>query len=50
MLPQDFILKKYDQLAEKGEFSAQAPSNIALVKYWGKKMSKFPAILLSVLR
>ena len=42
MLPQDFVLKEYSQLADKGEFSAQAPSNIALVKYWGKKDEQIP--------
>ena len=42
MLPQDFVLKEYNQLADKGEYSAQAPSNIALVKYWGKKEEQIP--------
>jgi len=33
----DFILSKYKHSLEKGAFSWSAPSNIALVKYWGKK-------------
>jgi len=37
MFPQDFVLKDIKQLADQGEISAHAPSNIALVKYWGKK-------------
>jgi len=32
----DFIPSKYTQFVEKGTFSWSAPSNIALVKYWGK--------------
>jgi len=32
----DFIPLKYTQSIEKGAFSWSAPSNIALVKYWGK--------------
>jgi diphosphomevalonate decarboxylase len=33
----DFILKEYQTSVEKGTFQWSAPSNIALVKYWGKK-------------
>jgi diphosphomevalonate decarboxylase len=33
----DFILKEYPTSVEKGTFQWSAPSNIALVKYWGKK-------------
>ena len=33
----DFIPSKYEHSIEKGAFSWSAPSNIALVKYWGKK-------------
>jgi diphosphomevalonate decarboxylase len=33
----DFIPSKYEHSLEKGAFSWSAPSNIALVKYWGKK-------------
>jgi len=32
----DFLPLKYTQFIEKGAFSWSAPSNIALVKYWGK--------------
>ena len=32
----DFIPSKYTHSIEKGAFSWSAPSNIALVKYWGK--------------
>ena len=32
----DFIPSKYTQSIENGTFSWSAPSNIALVKYWGK--------------
>ena len=32
----DFIPSKYTHSIEKGGFSWSAPSNIALVKYWGK--------------
>jgi diphosphomevalonate decarboxylase len=32
----DFIPSKYIYSIEKGTFSWSAPSNIALVKYWGK--------------
>ncbi len=33
----DFIPTSYTNTIEKGTFSWSAPSNIALVKYWGKK-------------
>ena len=33
----DFIPAQYSQHTEKGNFSWSSPSNIALVKYWGKK-------------
>ncbi|MDD3004716.1 diphosphomevalonate decarboxylase [Flavobacterium sp.] len=40
----DFIPQKYTQkLVEKGKFQWSAPSNIALVKYWGKKENQIPA-------
>lgn len=34
----DFIPTNYSQTIEKGSFSWSSPSNIALVKYWGKKV------------
>ena len=39
----DFIPKTYSQSIEQGNFSWSAPSNIALVKYWGKKENQIPA-------
>ncbi|MBC5836915.1 diphosphomevalonate/mevalonate 3,5-bisphosphate decarboxylase family protein [Flavobacterium muglaense] len=39
----DFIPTKYSQLIENGSFQWSAPSNIALVKYWGKKDNQIPA-------
>ena len=37
-----FIPKSYTQTLEKGQVSWQAPSNIALVKYWGKYGEQLP--------
>ena len=40
----DFIPQEYTQkVTEKGSFEWSAPSNIALVKYWGKKENQIPA-------
>ena len=40
----DFIPQEYTQkVTEKGGFQWSAPSNIALVKYWGKKENQIPA-------
>jgi diphosphomevalonate decarboxylase len=39
----DFIPTKYSQSIERGDFQWSAPSNIALVKYWGKKDNQIPA-------
>jgi diphosphomevalonate decarboxylase len=39
----DFIPKAYSHKIESGEFQWSAPSNIALVKYWGKKDNQIPA-------
>ena len=39
----DFISKPYSSSVEKGNFEWSAPSNIALVKYWGKKENQIPA-------
>ncbi len=38
-----FIPKNYTENIEKGSFTVSAPSNIALVKYWGKKNNQIPA-------
>lgn len=39
----DFIPIPYSHSVDKGHFSWSAPSNIALVKYWGKKANQIPA-------
>ncbi len=39
----DFISKPYSPSIENGSFEWSAPSNIALVKYWGKKENQVPA-------
>ena len=39
----DFIPSAYLHSTEKGKFIWSAPSNIALVKYWGKKSNQIPA-------
>ena len=40
----DFIPQAYSQkITQKGQFQWSAPSNIALVKYWGKKENQIPA-------
>ncbi len=41
--PTDFKPQNYLQTVEKGSFQWSAPSNIALVKYWGKKEHQIPA-------
>ncbi|NDI99538.1 diphosphomevalonate decarboxylase [Flavobacterium sp. LaA7.5] len=38
----DFIPTGYTHTADKGSFEWSAPSNIALVKYWGKKENQIP--------
>ncbi|MFD1603587.1 diphosphomevalonate/mevalonate 3,5-bisphosphate decarboxylase family protein [Flavobacterium artemisiae] len=39
----DFIPQKYNSTIDNGSFEWSAPSNIALVKYWGKKDNQIPA-------
>ena len=39
----DFIPTNYSKILEKGNFQWSSPSNIALVKYWGKKDNQIPA-------
>jgi diphosphomevalonate decarboxylase len=39
----DFIPSKYSHSIDQGSFTWSAPSNIALVKYWGKKNNQIPA-------
>ena len=43
MTEQDFILKTYSRNFEGGKFTWESPSNIALIKYWGKKENQIPA-------
>lgn len=40
---QDFIAKPSSVAINSGSFQWSAPSNIALVKYWGKKENQIPA-------
>ena len=42
MTEQRFIPKAYSKTIEKGSYSWSSPSNIALVKYWGKKKDQIP--------
>ncbi len=42
MQNQDFIYKVTPVLPELGKYSSEAPSNIALVKYWGKYGEQLP--------
>ena len=42
-LEKDFIANLSSTSIEKGSFEWSAPSNIALVKYWGKKENQIPA-------
>ena len=42
MTAQDFIPKSYKATIEKGSVKWESPSNIALVKYWGKKEHQIP--------
>ncbi|RED46805.1 diphosphomevalonate decarboxylase [Winogradskyella eximia] len=42
MTEQDFILKTYNSTIESGSVKWASPSNIALVKYWGKKKHQIP--------
>ena len=39
----DFIPSSYSNSIENGNFEWSSPSNIALVKYWGKKDNQIPA-------
>ncbi len=43
MNEKDFIPSEYTNLIEAGKVACKAPSNIALVKYWGKKKGQIPA-------
>lgn len=43
MTEKDFVPSVYQQTKEKGCVTWKAPSNIALVKYWGKMKNQVPA-------
>lgn len=43
MTAADFIPNEYPKSIPSGQFTWSAPSNIALVKYWGKKPHQIPA-------
>ncbi|WP_203255925.1 diphosphomevalonate/mevalonate 3,5-bisphosphate decarboxylase family protein [Hyunsoonleella ulvae] len=42
MIEKEFIPKSYSNTVDKGCFSWSSPSNIALIKYWGKKKHQIP--------
>ena len=42
MTTEDFIPPPYTEIAENASVSYQSPSNIALVKYWGKYGEQLP--------
>lgn len=42
MTEQDFIPRAYSNSIENGKVTWESPSNIALVKYWGKKKDQIP--------
>ncbi len=42
MTEKDFIPKPYSNTLEAGQVTWESPSNIALVKYWGKKKNQIP--------
>ncbi|WP_299396725.1 diphosphomevalonate decarboxylase [uncultured Gelidibacter sp.] len=42
MTEKDFIPKKYSANVSNGSVTWESPSNIALVKYWGKKKNQIP--------
>jgi diphosphomevalonate decarboxylase len=43
MTENDFLPSSYQNSPEKGQVTWKAPSNIALVKYWGKRPVQIPA-------
>lgn len=43
MTEKDFVPDPYTNLPSRGKVTWKAPSNIALVKYWGKKANQIPA-------
>ena len=43
MTEKDFIPSEYNTQIEKGKVTWKSPSNIALIKYWGKEVNQIPA-------
>ena len=43
MFESNFLPKKYTSVSENGTVTWESPSNIALVKYWGKYGEQLPA-------
>ncbi len=43
MIEKDFIPSAYQHQIEEGKVTWKSPSNIALVKYWGKKENQIPS-------
>lgn len=43
MTERDFLPGAYEKLPNNGKVTWKAPSNIALVKYWGKRLVQIPA-------
>ena len=43
MIVSEFIPKPYKSLLDSGSVAYSSPSNIALIKYWGKKVHQIPA-------
>lgn len=43
MTEKDFLPSSYQNQPQRGKLQWKAPSNIALVKYWGKKKDQIPA-------
>ena len=43
ILEKDFLIQNQSIVVDNGSFQWSSPSNIALVKYWGKKENQVPA-------
>ncbi|WP_395046193.1 diphosphomevalonate/mevalonate 3,5-bisphosphate decarboxylase family protein [Flavobacterium sp.] len=43
ILEKDFLIENHSITIDNGSFEWSSPSNIALVKYWGKKENQIPA-------
>ena len=48
MIVSEFVPKPYKFILDSGSVAYSSPSNIALVKYWGKKEAQIPNNLISV--